>query len=223
MTPIARGGMARRHGGWARGLRRTAVALAAPPLAAALAFGAARESAYGSLGDWGFFLGGLLLPLVLLGWHAALAARRGARLVSLSALPAGLGALCAFVSVGQSALEERGVDISCVVLKVTEHTETESTRDADGHWTSRSSTSYDHRLDCPAGGPEHLNTPARLAKEGESLTVLYDPRGKVSPRAAGDVHGWGLRATAAVAVAAAVLLGLAGGIREAYEKRGLRP
>ncbi|MEU9002474.1 hypothetical protein [Streptomyces sp. NPDC048551] len=223
MTPTARGGMARRHGGWTRGLRRTAVALAAPPLAAALAYGMARESAHGSLGHWGFFLGGLVLPLVLLGGHAALAARRGARLISLSALPAGLGALCALASVGQSALEERGVEISCVVLKVTEHTETESSMDADGHWTTRSSTSYDHHLDCPAGGPEHLDSPARLGKEGEPLAVLYDPQGKVSPGAAGHLHGWGLRTTAAVAVAAAVLLGLAGGIREAYEQRGRTP
>ncbi|MEW5529840.1 hypothetical protein [Streptomyces virginiae] len=79
--------MAGWQGGWARGLWRTAVALAAPPLAAALAFGVAWQSAYGSLGDWGFILGGLLLPLLLLGGHAALAARRGASLIALSALP----------------------------------------------------------------------------------------------------------------------------------------
>ncbi|MFE1415222.1 hypothetical protein ACFW6F_31160 [Streptomyces sp. NPDC058746] len=215
--------MARWHGGWGRGLARTTMALAAPPLAAALAFGVARESAYGSLGTWGFFLGGLLLPLVLLGWHAALASRRGAALVALSALPAGFGAILALASVGHSALEDRGVEISCVVLKVTEHTETDSSMDADGHWTSTTRTSYDHRLDCPAGGPEHLDTSSRLAKEGESLAVLRDPLDKVSPRAAGDVHGWGLRTAAEVTVGAAMLLGLAGGIREAYEKRLRRP
>ncbi|MFD7258791.1 hypothetical protein [Streptomyces sp. NPDC059874] len=215
--------MASWHGGWARGLWRTAVALAAPPLAAALAFGVAWESAYGSVGTWGFFLGGLLLPLVLLGWHAALASRRGASLIALSALPAGLGAILALASVGHSTLEDRGVEISCIVLKVTEHTETESSMDADGHWTSTTRTSYDHRLDCPAGGPKHLDMPSRLAKEGESLAVVHDPQGKVSPRAAGDVHGWGLRTAAEVAVGAAVLLGLAGGIREAYEKRRRRP
>ncbi|MER6257689.1 hypothetical protein ABT224_40850 [Streptomyces sp. NPDC001584] len=69
--------------------------------------------------------------------------------------------------------------------------------DAEGHWTSTTRTSYDHRLECPAGGPEHLDTPSRLAKEGESLAVVRDPQGKVSPMAAGDVHGRGLR-TAAV-------------------------
>ncbi|WP_405427212.1 hypothetical protein [Streptomyces erythrochromogenes] len=215
--------MAGRHGGWARGLWRTAVALVAPPLAAALAFGVAWESAYGSLGDWGFFLGGLLLPLVLLGWHAALATRRGASLIALSALPAGLGAILALTSVGHSALEDRGVEISCLVLKVTEHTETETSMDAEGHWTSTTRTSYDHRLGCPAGGPEHLDASSRLAKEGESLAVVHDPQGKVSPRAAGDVHGWGLRTAAEAAVGVAVLLGLAGGIREAYQKRRRRP
>ncbi|MFJ3913672.1 hypothetical protein [Streptomyces vinaceus] len=215
--------MAGWHGGWARGLWRTAVALAAPPLAAALAFTVAWESAYGSLATWGFFLGGLLLPLVLLGWHAALATRRGASLIALSALPAGLGAILALASVGHSTLEDRGVEISCIVLKVTEHTETDSSMDAQGHWTSTTRTSYDHRLDCPAGGPEHMDSPSRLAKPGESLAVVHDPRGKVSPRAAGDVHGWGLRTAAEVAVGVAVLLGLAGGIREAYEKRRRRP
>ncbi|MGW6407127.1 hypothetical protein ACWF95_08145 [Streptomyces vinaceus] len=211
--------MAGWHGGWARGLWRTAVALAAPPLTAALAFEVAWESAYGSLPTWGFFLGGLLLPLLLLGWHAALATRRGASLIALSALPAGLGALLALASVGHSALEDRGVEISCTVLKVTEHTQTESSMDAQGHWTSTTRTSYDHRLDCP----EHMDSPSRLAKQGESLAVVHDPQGKVSPRAAGDVHGWGLRTAAEVAVGAAVLLGLAGGIREAYEKRRRRP
>ncbi|MGW7317730.1 hypothetical protein [Streptomyces sp. NPDC054865] len=215
--------MAGGQGGWARGLRRTAVALAAPPLAAALAFGVARESAYGSLGSWWFFLGGLLLPLVLLGWHAALAARRGASLVALSALPAGLGAVLALVSVGHSTLEERGIEIDCIVLKVTERTETDSSMDAEGHWTSTTRTSYDHRLDCPAGGPAYLNTPSRPAKVGDSLAVVHDPQGKVSPRAAGDVHGQGMRTAAAVAVGTAVLLGLVGGIREAYEKRRRRP
>ncbi|GGQ12608.1 hypothetical protein GCM10010215_42010 [Streptomyces virginiae] len=215
--------MAGWQGGWARGLWRTAVALAAPPLAAALAFGVAWQSAYGSLGDWGFILGGLLLPLLLLGGHAALAARRGASLIALSALPAGLGAILAVASVGHSALEDRGVEISCLVLKVTEHTETESSMDSEGHWTSTTRTSYDHRLGCPAGGPEHLDAASRLAKEGESLAVVHDPEGKVSPRAAGDVHGWGLRTAAAVAVGAAVLLGLAGGIGEAYRKRRRRP
>ncbi|MER6202271.1 hypothetical protein ABT234_33515 [Streptomyces sp. NPDC001586] len=199
------------------------MALAAPPLTAALAFWVAWESAYGSLGNWGLFLGGLLLPLVLLGWHAALATRRGASLIALSALPAGLGVILALASVGHSALEDRGVEISCIVLKVTEHTETESSMDAEGHWTSTTRTSYDHRLNCPAGGPEHLDTPSRLAKEGESLAVVHDPQGKVSPRAAGDVHGRGLRTAAEVAVGAAALLGLAGGIREAYEKRRRRP
>ncbi|MFJ9547292.1 hypothetical protein [Streptomyces erythrochromogenes] len=215
--------MAGRHGGWARGLWRTTVALVAPPLAAALAFGVAWKSAYGSLGDWGFFLGGLLLPLVLLGWHAALAARRGASLIALSALPAGLGAILALTSVGHSALEDRGVEISCLVLKVTEHTETETSMDAEGHWTSTTRTSYDHRLDCPAGGPEHLDASSRLAKEDESLAVVHDPQGKVSARAAGDVHGWGLRTAAEAAIGVAVLLGLAGGIREAYQKRRRRP
>ncbi|MER6780769.1 MULTISPECIES: hypothetical protein [unclassified Streptomyces] len=215
--------MAGWHGGWARGLWRTAVALAAPPLTAALAFGVAEESAYGSLGTWGFFLGGLLLPLVLLGWHAALATRRGASLIALSALPAGLGAVLALVSVGHSTLEDRGVETSCIVLKVTEHTQTESSMDAQGHWTSTTRTSYDHHLDCPAGGPEHLDTPSPLAKQGESLEVVHDPQGKVSPRAAGDIHGRGLRTTAEVAVVAAALLGLAGGIREAHEKRRRRP
>ncbi|MGW6939359.1 hypothetical protein ACWGF3_10175 [Streptomyces xanthophaeus] len=215
--------MAGWQGGWARGLWRTAVALAVPPLTAALAFGVAWASAYGSLGRSGFFLGGLLLPLVLLGWHAAVAARRGASLIALSALPAGLGAVLALVSVGHSALEDRGVEISCIVLKVTEHTRTESSMDADGHWTSTTRTSYDHRLDCPPGGPEHLDMPSRLAKEGELLAVVHDPQGKVSPRAAGDVHGRGLRTAAEVTVGAAVLLGLAGGIREAYEKRRRRP
>ncbi|MEU6310694.1 hypothetical protein [Streptomyces sp. NPDC047014] len=124
---------------------------------------------------------------------------------------------------GHSVLEDRGVEISCVVLKVTERTETESSMDAQGHWTSTTRTSYDHRLDCPAGGPESLNTASRLAKEGESLAVVRDPQGKVSPRAAGDVHGWGTRVAAAVAVGVAVLLGLAGGIQEAYRKRGQRP
>ncbi|WP_158880181.1 hypothetical protein [Streptomyces sp. NRRL F-4428] len=215
--------MAGGHGGWRRGLSRTAVALAVPPLAAALAYGVAWKSAYGTLGSWGFFLAGLLLPLVLLGWHAACAARRGASLIAVSALPAGLGAILALASVGHSVLEDRGVEISCVVLKVTEHTETDSSMDAQGHWTSTTRTSYDHRLDCPAGGPEHLDTPSRLAKEGESLAVLHDPQGKVSPRAAGDVHGWGMRTAAQVAVGTAVLMGLAGGIREAYEKRRWRP
>ncbi|GHE63707.1 hypothetical protein CP980_33280 [Streptomyces vinaceus] len=215
--------MAGWQGGWARGLWRTAAASAAPPLAAALAFEVAWESAYGSLATWGFLLGGLLLPLVLLGWHAALATRRGASLIALSALPAGLGAILALASVGHSALEDRGVEISCIVLKVTEHTETESSTDAQGHWTSTTRTSYDHRLDCPPGGPEHMDSPSRLAKQGESLAVVHDPQGKVSPRAAGDVHGWGLRTAAEVAIGAAVLLGLAGGIREAYEKRRRRP
>ncbi|MFF2788927.1 hypothetical protein ACFVT6_19505 [Streptomyces sp. NPDC058049] len=111
--------------------------------------GVAWGSAYGSLGDWGFFLCGLLLPLVLLGRHAALAARRGASLIALSALPAGLGAILALASVGHSALEDRGVEISCLVLKVTEHTETESSMDAEGHWTSTPRTSYDHRRSAP--------------------------------------------------------------------------
>ncbi|MFD9725069.1 hypothetical protein [Streptomyces sp. NPDC059072] len=215
--------MARWHGGWIRGLSRTATALAAPPLAAALAFGVAWESAYGSLGTWAFFLGGLLLPLALLGRHAALAARRGAPLIALSALPAGLGAILALTSVGHGVLEDRGVEIGCVVLKITEHTETDSSMDAEGHWTSTTRTSYDHLLDCPAGGPEHLDTASRPVKEGESLAVVYDPQGKVSPRAAGDVHGWGLRTAAGIAVGTAMLLGLAGGIREAYEKRRRRP
>ncbi|MEU3725278.1 hypothetical protein [Streptomyces sp. NPDC031705] len=215
--------MAGWQGGWGRGLWRTALAVAAPPLAAALAFGVAWESAYGPLGTWEFFLGGLLLPLALLGWHAARAARRGASLISLSALPAGFGAFFALVSVGHSALEDRGVEISCVVLEVSKHTRTESSTDAQGHWTSTTRTLYDHHLDCPAGGPEHLDIPSRLAEEGESLAVLRDPQGKVSPRAAGDAHGWGLRTAAAVTVGAAVLLGLAGGIREAYEKRRRRP
>ncbi|MFE0012824.1 hypothetical protein ACFVZX_41130, partial [Streptomyces erythrochromogenes] len=95
--------MAGRHGGWARGLGRTAVALAAPPLAAALAFAVAWESAYGSLGDWGFLLGGLLLPLVLLGWHAALGAGRGGPLIARSARPAGLAAIRARARGGASA------------------------------------------------------------------------------------------------------------------------
>ncbi|MFD8637995.1 hypothetical protein, partial [Streptomyces sp. NPDC059656] len=68
-----------------------------------------------------------------------------------------------------------------------------------------------------------LDTPSRLAAEGESLAVVHDPQGKVSPRAAGDVHGWGLRTAAEVAVGTAMLLGLAGGVREAYEKRRRRP
>ncbi|MFJ1867425.1 hypothetical protein ACIOD1_22675 [Streptomyces sp. NPDC088097] len=192
-------------------------------MTAALAFGVAWESANKSLGNWGFFLGGLLLPLVLLGWHAALASRRGASLIALSTLPAGLGAILALASAGQSALEDRGVEINCVVLQVTEHTDTQSSLDADGHWTTTSRTSYDHRLDCPAGGPDHLDIPSRLPKEGQSLTVVHDPQGKVSPRAAGDVHGSGLRTAAEITIGTAALLGLAGGVHEAYTKRRQRP
>ncbi|MFF5705611.1 hypothetical protein ACFY7H_24435 [Streptomyces sp. NPDC012794] len=215
--------MAGRQGGWARGLWRTAVAVAVPPLTAGLAFGVAWASAYGSLNGWWFFLGGLLLPLVLLGWHAVVAARRRASLISLSAVPAGFGALLALVSVGHLTLEDRGVEISCVVLKVTERTETDSSMDSQGHWTTTTRTSYGHRLDCPAGGPEHLSAPVRLAEEGALLAVVHDPQGKVSPRAAGHVQGRGMRTVAGVLVGAAVLLGLAGGIREAYEKRRPRP
>ncbi|MER6217945.1 hypothetical protein ACWC5F_13415 [Streptomyces sp. NPDC001272] len=216
--------MAGWHGGWARGIGRTTVALAAPPLAAALAFGVARESAYGRVSAWWVsLLGGLLLPLLLLGGHAALAVRRKAGVIALSAIPAGLGALLALASVGHSVLEDRGVEISCVVLKVTQHTETDSSMDADGHWTTTSRTAYDHLLRCPPGGPAHLDTSSRLAKEGEALPVLYDPRGRVSARAAVEVHGWGLRTAAVVTVGVAALLGLAGGVVEAYQKRGRRP
>ncbi|MGW7348877.1 hypothetical protein [Streptomyces sp. NPDC054854] len=205
-APADRGGAGRAAAGRGPGLR------------------GARESAYGSLGSWWFFLGGLLLPLVLLGWHAALAARRGASLIALSALLAGLGAVLALVSVGHSTLEERGIEIDCIVLKVTERTETDSSMDdAEGHWAYTTRTSYDHRLDCPAGGPEYLNTPSRSAKVDDSLAVVHDPQGKVSPQAAGDVHGQGMRTAAAVAVGTAVLLGLVGGVREAYEKRRRRP
>ncbi|MFG2669027.1 hypothetical protein ACGFY6_32910 [Streptomyces sp. NPDC048387] len=215
--------MAGWDGGWARGIGRTAVAVAAPLLAASLAFGAAWESAYGRLGGWGYLLGGVLLPLLLLGGHAALAARREAGVIAASALPAGLGAMLALVSAGHSVLEDRGVEISCVVLKVTQRTETDSSMDADGHWTTTSRTSYGHLLRCPAGGPTELAAFARLAKEGQALAVVYDPQGRVAPLAARHVHGGGMRVAAGVTVGAAVLLGLAGGVHEAYQKRGRRP
>ncbi|MFF4497399.1 hypothetical protein [Streptomyces sp. NPDC001546] len=215
--------MAGWDGGWARGIGRTAVAVAAPVLAAAVAFGARWEAAYGGLADWVWVLGGVVLPMLLLGGHAALASRRDAGLVAGSALPALLGAFLALAAVDPGVLEERGVEIDCAVLKVTRNTTMESSTDSNGHWTTTSRTSYDHLLRCPPGGPTHLDASWRLAEEGETLPVLYDPRGEVPPMAVVDVHGGAMRVAAGVAVGAAALMGLAGGLVEAYEKRERRP
>ncbi|MEU8432596.1 hypothetical protein AB0F18_06720 [Streptomyces sp. NPDC029216] len=210
--------MAGRAGTWWRAIWRTVLALGVPPLAAALAFGVAREWAYGSLNGWLTFLAGLLLPLLLLGGHAALAGSRGALLVALSAVPAGVGVFLTLSAVDAGVLADRGVEVDCVVLEVTKHTKTDSSMDANGHWTTSTTTSYDHRLSCPAGPTDHMEAGSRLAKEGETLALVYDPRGKAITELARDLHPRGMRTAAEVAVGAAVLLGLAGAVREAREE-----
>ncbi|WP_159047366.1 hypothetical protein [Streptomyces sp. XY332] len=113
---------------------------------------------------------------------------------------------------GHGALEDRGVQVSCVVLEVTEHTETDSSMDAEGHWTDTTRTSYDQRRYCPAGGgrPGAPGHPSRLAQGGESRALLHDPQGKVSRAGgrrgrapgAGRRNPGGVRETAPQAAAA---------------------
>jgi hypothetical protein len=88
------------------------------------------------------------------------------------------------------ALADRGVTGQCQVLDVTERTVTEHTsgNGAGDPGTTTTRTVYDHRLDCPPGGPHKLSRSTALGSEGEDVTLTWDPDGEVDARPAASVE-----------------------------------
>ncbi|MFI5866802.1 hypothetical protein [Streptomyces sp. NPDC051546] len=202
---------------WWRPPGRVLAAAAAPALATATALAVGWAGATGWLGDgrlgdaW-VALFGLFVPLSGLALHSfAAGGRRGSALAVLAGLPAAAGVFIALMGVDDLVLRERGVEVTCMVREVTSRVETDSAFGPEGQRLSRT-VAYDHRLDCPPGGPAQLTREQEIAKTGEQLRLVYDPRGQVQPERAADLHAWGLRAAALCAVGLASLLGVVGAL-----------
>ncbi|MFD5147509.1 hypothetical protein [Streptomyces sp. NPDC058401] len=202
---------------WWRSPGRALAAAAAPALATATALAVAWAGATGWLGDgwlgdaW-VALFGLFVPLSGLALHYfAAGERRGSALAVLAGLPAVAGVFIALMGVDDLVLRERGVEVTCLVREVTSRVETDSAFGPEGQRLSRT-TAYDHQLDCPPGGPARLTREQEIAKAGEQLRLVYDPRGQVQPERASDLHAWGLRTAALLAVGLASLLGVLGAL-----------
>ncbi|MGW1773687.1 hypothetical protein [Streptomyces sp. NPDC002104] len=187
-------------------------AAAAPALAAGLALAVGWAGTTGWLGDgwprnaW-VALFGLFVPLSGLALHSyAQSERRGSALTVLAGVPAVVGVFIALMGVDDLVLRERGVEVRCVVREVTSRVETDSAFAPEGQSVTRT-TLYDHRLDCPPGGPALLTREREIAKAGEELRLVYDPWGRVPSERATDLHAWGLRSALLVAVGFAALLG----------------
>ncbi|WP_407838523.1 hypothetical protein ACE1OC_22640 [Streptomyces sp. DSM 116496] len=203
--------------GWWRSLGWVVAAAVAPALAAGVALAVGWAGATGWLGDgwlgdaW-VALFGLFVPLSGLALHTyTLAERRGSALAVLAGVPAAVGVFIALMGVDDLVLRERGVEVVCVVREVTSRVETDSAFQPEGQSVTRT-TVYDHRLDCPPGGPALLTREREIAKAGEELRLVYDPRGRVQSERATDLHAWGLRSAVLVAVGFAALLGALGAL-----------
>ncbi|MCX5124314.1 hypothetical protein [Streptomyces sp. NBC_00347] len=191
--------------------------MVAPALAAGLALAAGWAGATGWLGhgwlrDAWVALFGLFVPLSGLALHTyARAERRGSALAVLAGVPAVVGVFIALMGVDDLVLRERGVEVACAVREVVSRVETDSAFAPEGQRVTRT-TVYDHRLDCPPGGPALLTREREIAKAGEELRLVYDPRGRVQPERATDLHAWGLRSAILLAVGFAALLGALGAL-----------
>ncbi|WTW93892.1 hypothetical protein OG216_11095 [Streptomycetaceae bacterium NBC_01309] len=85
-------------------------------------------------------------------------------------------------AVDEYTLEQRGKEANCVVRDIDTRVETSTTTDASGYTSTTSTTYYDHRLDCPGGGPGEMTLRSRAADVGASVLVAYDPAKNVAPR-----------------------------------------
>ncbi|WP_371616571.1 hypothetical protein [Streptomyces sp. NBC_00454] len=195
-------------------LGRALAAVGVPAAAAGAAFGVGWAGAGGWLGGGWVVLGGILVPLAGLAYHAALVGGRGAVLIAWSALPAAVGVFLALNSVDHVVLRDRGVEVTCVIEEVTSRDEVYSTFDPETGQSVHHRTKYDHRLNCPPGGPTALTRDKALAKAGTELRLVYDPRGEVQPEKPGDVHSEGMRHAVFAAVLLAMAMGLCGALGE---------
>lgn len=204
-----------------------AAAAGAPALAAGVALaagwaGAAGWLGGGWLGDAWVALFGLFVPLSGLALHTyAQAERRGSALAVLAGLSAAVGVFIALMGVDDLVLRGRGVEVTCVVREVASRVETDSSYRPEGQYLRRT-TQYDHRLDCPPGGPAGLTREQEIAKAGEELRLVYDPRGRVQSERASDLHAWGLRAAILLSVGLASLWGVLGALGRPAPQRGER-
>jgi hypothetical protein len=132
-------------------------------------------------------------------------AKMGLNFLALIALLIALAT--AWMSVERAILLDRGVRTDCVVLNVTSRTETTNSYDGDGHWSTTTDTYYDHRLACDDPHVTGLTADRRLADDGATLVVDYDPLGRVPPTPADQTqsHDLYVRITV-IALVAAVLL-----------------
>lgn len=203
---------------WWRSLGQVGAAAGVPLLAAGLGAGAGWAGADGLLGGGWVVLFGIVVPLAGVALHAALAGRRGAVLTAWAGVPAAVGVFLALNAVDHVALRERGVEVTCVVEEVTSRVETDSYYTPDGQHLTRT-VWYDHRLRCPAGGPDKVTRKEELAKAGRELRLVYDPRGEVQPEEPAELHARGLRTAALVSVGLAVLMGVLGALASAAEQR----
>ncbi|WP_405490384.1 hypothetical protein [Streptomyces sp. NBC_00096] len=202
---------------WRQSAGRVAAAAGVPPLAACGALAAGRAGT-GYLGGGWVVLFGAVLPLAGLLVHAALAGRRGEVLAAWAALPAAVGVFLALTAADDLVLRERGVEVTCVVKEVTSRVEKDSYFTPDGqHLTT--TVKYDHLLACPPDGPTGLTGEEKLAKAGDELRLVYDPRGRLEPRDPAELHAVGLRSAALGAVGLAVAMGVLGTLAGAAERR----
>ncbi|MEU8776872.1 hypothetical protein [Streptomyces sp. NPDC048606] len=183
-------------------------AVALPAVAGGLAYACARGRALGTLSS-GWALTGILVAAGL----GVVVFLFGLGNDSFASHLAGLATLAGVFLVSghveHAVLEDRGVEVVCVVRGVDRRVETSTSTDAQGHTTTTTNTYYDHRLDCPPGGPSELNgRNSRLGAVGDDLAVVHDPRGKVAPQPARSLDPGGLRTWALVALGAALLLGV---------------
>ncbi|MEU9377611.1 hypothetical protein AB0D94_28095 [Streptomyces sp. NPDC048255] len=183
-----------------------------PFVVGGLAYACSRGQALGTLST-GWAITGIVVAAAL----GAVVFLFGLGSDSFAAHLAGLAALIGVFLVSghvqHAVLEERGVEIICVVRDVDRRVETSTSTDAQGHSTTTTSTYYDHKLDCPLGGPDELNgRNSKLAEVGADLAVVHDPRGKVSPEPARSLDPGGLRTWALIALGASLLLGVGAAI-----------
>ncbi|MBT2542903.1 hypothetical protein J7E99_19875 [Streptomyces sp. ISL-44] len=188
------------------------VAITFPLVVGGLAYACSRGQALGALSK-GWAITGIVVAAAL-GVAVFLFGLGSDSFAShLAGLAALIGVFLVSGHVEHAVLEERGVEISCVVREVDRRVETSTSTDAEGHTTTTTTTYYDHKLDCPLGGPDELDgRKSKLAEVGADLAVVYDPRGKVSPQPARSLDPGGMRMWVLIALCASLLLGVGAAI-----------
>jgi hypothetical protein len=182
------------------------IALVQPVLVVGLTLGGAYLNAYGSP-----ILGFVLSFAGMVAWVFSIALHAPMGIIFLSSIALMIAWGATWVGVETGVLHDRGVRTTCTVLDVSKRTETHTTYNGDGDWSTTTHTYYDHDLRCTDDHINSMTLSSRAADDGQQLDVIYDPADRVGAQPADHVSdGFGAARVSGVALAVSVFLRVIG-------------